>query len=781
MTSLIPVKENIVQKVNLFRNSAISRKKLLLGFLETNGINNLITEKILNLEKENKNNNNYTYWCDGGLSWFYWFDKNKNYTEEEKISMTFSNLKFNYLCNDIMIWQEKTKELYSIVADIQEYIAYNLQINTTIEETNFNYKKGALPEFDFSYNYSKLKEPFFNIKIILDITTGGARKPKKAKAFDLREARDMKKNKIEDDYIKNFFSDISFSMDNLIILDKKIVLEFNIEYIQPSFNIPSFKLKYLLISPSSSDNRKNLNRLNDNGLLTFSYLSTSKTEVESGLNVDKIRQKYMLEYLKSKHRNFYDYLLEIINIYNDLYEKQWSYNTFFIEKIYDIANSHSFPYYSNFIDFADKYFMCKFRGAINAFINEINRTLYHNYQIKLFIAGGDAMRRYSNNISFTSDIDTKLYIKNAVGAGSIETKKNNIMRIIYENIVKLRNYLEETKKELFKELITDTNKGLEVFKYKYKNREYRLNILTKNESEMQQFRTRETKKNPAFPVDLVSIDFQYTINEYILESGKEPKFNKEYSRLVSLLDVVIQDKNFSDNYVTESGDVSVASMKFLLEDFTYTYNTEEMALGRISNDKYSKDIKRYNEIYQLYSYFITTGRTERESDTFSNIDDIIIDFRGSEKVPIFLTSILNKLKNSIPFNIYDFILIKEFLNKQSYKSLITKYPSLLKLFEDISTFNINLPNENLDEIDRNYFDYSYSSSSNEITLKYLDLFKSLCDPNNNDGYVKHAISFNNNEIMDVYQLLYGKIIDFEGLSAARRKNKGIEALRVRGK
>jgi len=369
MSSLIIPKENILQKVNLFRNSAIARKKILLGFLETNNINQFIIEKILNLEsiEKNKNNNFYTYWCDGGLSWFYWFDKSKDYTEEDKLSMTFSNLKFNYLCNDIHMWQNKTKELYSIVQEIQEFILTNLEISTRIEITNFDYNKNTIPEFDFSYNSSgKLKEPNFNIKLIIDIGNemeGGARKPKKNKktrVYDfLKLKQELKVLKTEDSYIKKFFEDQHFSIEQLPIIDKKIIVEFNLEYIQPNFNLESFKNKYLIISTSTELNRKNLNRLNDIGLLTFSYLNTTKTEIESGLNVEKVRQLYMMRYLKSKHINISDYLQSLITTYRELYQNQKSFNIFFIEKIEEIANSIKSPYFSNFIDFIDKYLFKK--------------------------------------------------------------------------------------------------------------------------------------------------------------------------------------------------------------------------------------------------------------------------------------------------------------------------------------------------------------------------------------------------------------------------------------
>ena len=90
------------------------------------------------------------------------------------------------------------------------------------------------------------------------------------------------------------------------------------------------------------------------------------------------------------------------------------FNIFFIEKIRENINKYSAinGTYEKFIDYVERWLMSIFRPAINSFIIEINDELYKKYNIKLFIAGGDAMRRYNYNISSTKDIDTKLYIRN---------------------------------------------------------------------------------------------------------------------------------------------------------------------------------------------------------------------------------------------------------------------------------------------------------------------------------------------------------------------------------
>ena len=67
------------------------------------------------------------------------------------------------------------------------------------------------------------------------------------------------------------------------------------------------------------------------------------------------------------------------------------------------------------------------------------------------------------------------------------------------------------------------------------------------------------------------------------------------------LNEVLQDvDNFYPNYINVIGDIPVASLEFLLEDFYKTYTTPDRALARISSDKFKKDIERFNIIKDLY-------------------------------------------------------------------------------------------------------------------------------------------------------------------------------------
>jgi len=757
---------NIPQQIALFENQAIDRKKLLFSFLEKfdigNGrsINDYITDKVLLIENTEASDN-YTYWMDGGLSWFYWYKENLNeVSEKEMISMMICNLKFHYVFNEVVAWQEKTKKMFVLVQDLQKVLS-SLGIETDIEITNFTHHPSAVPEFDFYYNGAKQKEPYYNIKLILKSDKkGGSRSPSSKRRMTklemerikMKKESEVKERKIED------FKKLAqpFTREKLAELNDKILVEFHMEYFDPFnvskevnvFDIPRFKRSYIdefkyitkydsFIEPVFA--RKFLNKLNLYGLITFSYLNNSKKESESGLNIERLRQVYLMQKLK---RIDYSNPLETINnvfgdikkLYIRLFAKFKCFNNFFIEKIDNLLLEQNLKQYQSFIDFHDKYFMTLFRPAINAFIVEINRELFQNHNVKLFIAGGDAMRRYNYDISFTSDIDCKLHIKNAAG----ENAKNQIADIVMKHIVKLRNYFEEKKAIVFSEIISQRNRGLWVFEYIIGNQEIKIDVLLDDalKNKYQQFRVRDNKKNDAMPVDLYSLDFRYRISHNDISNPREPKLINQFNHLISILDVVIiDDKDFHSSDLMEDNGVAYASKDFLLKDFEKTYTTEDMALGRISNDKARKDIQRYNQM----SLENPDTYTLHMNGLIASIRTLNLSSITKERFRLIIQKIMNR--NMV--NIRDFFVIKN-LSSSDIKPL-SKYPLLIEYLSSIKTLKSNLPFENLNRIDIFYYTYNYLTSNKDIIKNYLDIFNRISKVEN-DGLYKHAVPFNNEEL-----------------------------------
>lgn len=751
---------DISGKITSFETQAINRKKLLFSFLEKfdigNGqsINDYITDTVLLIENTEATDN-YTYWMDGGLSWFYWYKENlKEVSEKELISMMICNLKFHYVFNEVLQWQKKTKRLCILVEQLKTLLG-TMNIETEVEVTNFQHYTSGFPEFDFYYSQAKQKEPFYNIKLVLKTErTGGSRSPSKTKKskieterLKMEKTREIKEKKRED------FKKLAepFSRDQLPLLNNKIVVEFQLEYFHPFniknevniFDISQFKERYIdefkyitkydsFIEPVFA--RKFLNKLNLNGLITFSYLNNAKKESESGLNIEKLRQNYLLK--KIDERDINAIFTNVKRNYIRLFEKFKCFNVFFIEKIDNLLLEYNLKQYKSFIDMIDKYFMVLFRPAINSFIVDVNKELLDRHGVKLFIAGGDAMRRFNYDISFTSDIDCKLHIKNAIG----ENKKYLISNLIMENIVKLRNYFEENKMTVLSDIVSTQNRGLEVFKYSYDNEEIRIDVLLDDEMKdrYQQFRTRDNKKNEAMPVDLYSLDFRYQITHYDMSNRQRPRVINKFNHLISILDVVIiDDKDFKETDLIETNGVAYASKNFLLKDFENTYNNEDMALGRISNDKSKKDIQRYN----MMSLDNPDTYTPKINALLSSINDIDLSTIKNEQ----LVRIIQKIMNRMMINIHDFFVIRN-LSYQDTRSIF-KYPLLVMFFKNIKQLKINLPFEDLNRLDVSYSTYDYLRSSSDVIRKYVEIFQKISNFEN-DGLFKHAAPFNNKELLN---------------------------------
>lgn len=758
---------NIPQQITSFENQASSKKKLLFSFLEKfdigNGrsINDYITDKVLLIENTDSSDN-YTYWMDGGLSWFYWYRENlKEASDKELISMMICNLKFHYVFNEVLAWQEKTKKMFILVEELHKVLS-SLGIETELEITNFTYNQSAIPEFDFYYSGAKQKEPFYNIKLILKSNKkGGSRSPSSKRKITREEMESIKRRKereVRDRQVEDFKKLAEpFIREKLPELNDKILVEFQMEYFDPFniskeevniFDISRFKRSYIdeykyitkydsFIEPIFA--RKFLNKLNLYGLITFSYLNNSKKESESGLNIERLRQVYLIQKLNkinisNPSKTINKVFGDIKQLYIRLFGKFKCFNGFFIEKIDNLLLEYNLTQYQSFIDFIDKYYMLLFRPAINSFIMDINKELFEKHNVKLFIAGGDAMRRYNYDISFTSDIDCKLHIKNATG----ENAKNEIAKIVMKHVVKLRNYLEERKAIVLSELISKRNKGLGVFEYMIDNQGIKIDVLLDDElkNKYQQFRVRDNKKNDAMPVDLYSIDFRYKISHYDISNPQQPKLINRFNHLISILDVVIIDeKDYHSADLVEDNGVAYASREFLLKDFETTYTTEDMALGRISNDKAKKDILRYTQM----SLENPDTYTPRMNGLISSIGSLNLATITKERFRF----IIQKLINRNMINIRDFFVIKN-LSSNDIKPL-SRYPLLIEYFNSIRDFKINLPFENLNRLDGFYNSYNYFTSNKDIIRYYLDIFTRISG-DKNDGLFKHAAPFNNDEL-----------------------------------
>ena len=785
------VNMNILNNVNEIKSKALYNRYLLRNFLEGfiinsgKNINDYITFKLLN-EIEKDINPNYTYWIDTGLTWLLWYEKNYSSLDEEiKSSITTGFYKINYVFNDYS-YRDKIVELYNFTNELKEQInrkltEQGLEFYTEIVLKNIEIK----PDGSFNYIYDTktlFKEPSYRISLVIKKgMSGGARKPKTRTNNKSFKKIGEYTEKISIDDIK--INESLFKELNNDTFNNKIIIDFNIDYYHTKktegreLNIEQFKNNYLIIFKGTNKtyeetklkitNREKLNRLNEYGMMTYCLLNLSVIDDEFGLNIDKYRREL---FFKNKSRTSIPIFLEkILELYK-IFDKFKSYNEFFIDKVNEYINKFKSIHFEIFKDFIDRWFVSMFRPSINSFILEINDELYKKFGVLLFIAGGDAMRRYENDISFTKDIDTKLYINNVeIKDETIKEEldkigdenqkkiiiKDKIIEIIVRHIVKLRNFLEQNIKKIFNELLRYDDKiidhGTEVITFKTDdNHKFKLNILLgdTDKEKYQQFRTRENKKRSDFPVDLYSIDFRTFISEY----DENDKLIRKKIHDISVLDVVLQDTdNFYDYYYTIVDGIPVASLRFLLEDFYKTYTTDDRALARISSGKVEKDIIRFYKIKELY---MINNRGTQTKLYINNIDEIIseLDKLISDKTDVNylkLMDFLLKIKNNKICVIMNITSFNKIIKDPIYYNFINRYADLNRAIIDMIYFRKNIYNEILNLTLDEYTNYTVDDDI--IRQGYYELFSKLCSINNNDGLLRHVIMFSNPKIMSSFE------------------------------
>jgi len=779
--SVIPtldINQNIVE----IKNRVFTNKNLLRNFLEGyiidgKSINDYITYYLLNV-LENEEHSYYTYWIDTGLTWLLWYEKNiGSLTDEEYNSITTGYLKFRYIFNDNN-YKNKIRQLYNFTKELSD------KINSKLSQDGFGFHteiilKNIDENLQIIYDTKTLfKEPSFNIRLVIKKNvSGGARKPHRRGRTNPKGTFSYLGREIEKITLEEFVvnPDKFVELGNEIF-NNKIILDFNLEYYHSTqarrLDIEEFKNTYLIKKIGDNSykegrlkihNRQKLNRLNELGMMTYCLLNLSTIDDEFGLNVDKYRQYLFFKNCRDK----IGFLEEILENYK-MFENFKSYNAFFIERVNEEINKFKSPNFELYKDFIDRWFVSMFRPCINSFIVEINRELLETFGVILFIAGGDAMRRYENDISFTKDIDTKLYINNVIIKPAMEEEirvnritdikayiKDRVVGIIVKHIVKLRNYLEQNIQNIFDNLLQydlrRQNKGVEILTFKSAdNHIFKVDILLDeaNKKKFQQFRTRENKKRGDFPVDLYSIDYRTFISEYD-ENGNLIRNKKSHD--ISILDVVLQDvDDYYGWYVNDTGGIPVASLDFLLADFYKTYTTDDRALARISSGKVSKDIERYNKIRELFS-----NRRDRpisynpERIIISNIDDIkadLLTLRRTFKSDVFniINEFITKIKDNEAIDLLDVSSLNKIHKDINYQLFLNKYPELKNVIMRLVFLKTNLYNEDLNKLREDY--PTFVEDDDEYRQGYYELFSRLCSMNNKDGLVRHVIMFSNPKI-----------------------------------
>jgi len=339
-----------------------------------------------------------------------------------------------------------------------------------------------------------------------------------------------------------------------------------------------------------------LNYLNLYGTYIFIELYKKNTFLQNkGYNHFKVRE-YVFNSHILKDDTKSNILFNIAMIYYNTFFSTYLYNKDILKTLLKLYMT-SIPEMDMFINTMEANIIEIFRPYINQLILNINRILqFRNNKLGIFIAGGDATRRYKNDISITKDIDTKIYIPK-----DLENEKQFIETNVIDELIKLCSYLINNRLSLFNidSFPYDLNKETRDRYYEYSAR-FIINEV--NGDDLLNFRFRQIFKGN-FPVDLLSLDYRCKIIFTVKHIKTQKEFEFQYKYDIAFLDVVLEVLNGYDNYYEKysvlSNNLPVCGLDFLLKDLQNTYTSETSSLLRFLGSKNHKDYNRYIELNRI--------------------------------------------------------------------------------------------------------------------------------------------------------------------------------------
>jgi hypothetical protein len=405
----------------------------------------------------------------------------------------------------------------------------------------------------------------------------------------------------------------------------KVILSVDLYY----STISSFRQDNLLVKNIGNliekDESNGFNYLNLFGLYIFLQLGIKKIYVPKGYNIFKIR-----EIIFDKLILFGDYktptLKKLIEEYYATFNGTTLFDNYFytdLQKIYALSHESI----ATVINTMEITIIETLRRYINRTIININKEINElNSDVGLFVVGGDALRRYKNDISVTKDIDCKIYVPKILLTSDLI---NGINTIIISELIKLVCYLIENTAIIFSDIQSEFDEDL--YKIKYE--------LSNSDPDITNFRYRQIFKNP-FPVDLYSLDYRCKINVEVKDNAN-PDMNTKfyYNYDIAFLDVVLEildsiDIFYNDNAIL-SHEIPISKLEFLLKDLKNTYNSDTSSLLRFIGGKITKDYDRYNGLLELIKQKKFIYSTEpliiekKESPDDSNL--YVCEYRKAKK------------------------------------------------------------------------------------------------------------------------------------------------------
>jgi len=361
--------------------------------------------------------------------------------------------------------------------------------------------------------------------------------------------------------------------------------------------------------------------LNIYGLYIFNHIAKIRYFITRGnYSAFKIRE-YIFDKLVLIPEYKTEALFDIVRVYELTFKDLDIPNKYLYDSLQKLAML-SIPDIETFVNNMEANIIECLRPFINKTLininNDIHKIKFHdsfNNEIAdkfgIFVAGGDAIRRFKYDATVTKDIDSKIYVPAEIPLEKTDIGKTNYTKIdtcITHNLFKLLSLLLEGDNENIKYIFAPINSP---DKITYTNSDNYSASFTLISEEQNNFRFRKLAKS-IFPVDLYSLDYRCSIEFKYPITYTDPVTNATITRIhtyknnydIAFLDVVLENKGSTNYYkeyaVISDNNLPISSLEFLLYDLRTTYNTDTSSLLRFLGNKSDKDYKRYIELLKIY-------------------------------------------------------------------------------------------------------------------------------------------------------------------------------------
>lgn len=400
--------------------------------------------------------------------------------------------------------------------------------------------------------------------------------------------------------------------------DGKVLLYFEVIYIPGDESIDVINKQLL-----SQCNNSKLKYLNLTGLYLFNELILNRNKE---YDVDLNRKRILDKILVKGNIDPFSMYIKILGLYKQLFFSRSDYSfklSLLLKHFIDLCNKDLMSSFTSYITET-------FRPYINTFVSEIDQHL-REMNSYIFVTGGDAYRRYIDDIKKTNDLDTKVFYKN-------EEDKKSLINFLTLKLSELVTILYSNKNNIFKRTSDVIPLGRDNITVDVKFKPV-YHIKDDDEQEAGQFRLRLIDKDD---LTLFSIDYRTKIHINIKAGNLI--INTNINHDIPILDLVLAHSKLNSNFVVQySNGLPVASSQYLQKDLRDIY-TEVNKNLLLRFHKSSKDKHRFisliNYLKKTKDLLKGTGNIRLKRKIEDVIPDDIEELYKRRKEDIIMKDIL---------------------------------------------------------------------------------------------------------------------------------------------